>query len=123
MDDPIVPRMSHSIKIALVSAEIESLTEMLELSGGETSKRWVLAALVGLVGLLKRLRRNKPVPGDRVVGDDEEFSAEEDEDESEEDQIDEAAEMSKVREWVQRLIVMEGEKGKGQRWVDLGESQ
>ena len=113
--------MPHSIKVALVSAEIENLTGMLELGGSGTSKKWVFATLIGLVGLLKRLRRNKPVS----EGDDEEVSAGEDEEEGEDegDEIDEAAEMNKVREWVQRLIVMEGEKGKGQRWADLGESK
>lgn len=113
--------------MALVSTEIENLIGMLELGGSEASKKWVLAALVGLVGLLKRLRRNKPVPGGRVVADLQagpaEVDEDEDEDEEEDGEIDEVAEMSKVREWVQRLIVMEGEKGKGQRWIDLGESQ
>lgn len=114
--------MLHSIKIALVSSEIEDLTDMLEIGGTDASKKWLLAALVGLVGLLRRLRRSNP--GREAKPVDSEDSEEGEESETEEDDdVDEQAEMVRVREWVKRLIAVEGEKGKGRRWIDLGRPQ
>jgi len=119
--------MPHSIKIALVSSEVEDLTDMLEVGGSDAGKKWLLAALVGLVGLLRRLRRSKPARGDKPVdseggeeGEDGQEEGEEEEEGEEDDSIDDQAEMKRVQEWVKSLIVMEGEKGKGCRWIDLG---
>ncbi|KAF8428778.1 hypothetical protein EV426DRAFT_640040 [Tirmania nivea] len=118
LNEVITPNMPHSIKIALVSSEIEDLTDMLGMGGTDASKKWLLAALVGLVGLLRRLRSCKPARGAKpVVSDD---SEEEEEDEEEEGgDVDKQAEMKRVWEWVKRLIAVEGEKGKGRRWIDL----
>lgn len=124
--------MSHFTKLALVSSEIEDLEDMLGSSGNNISEKWIIAALVGLVGLLRRLRRSKLSPALKNEGQDvkenpaEDVEAEEEEEEEEgegeQEEVDEEAEMSKVRGWVTRLIAMEGEKGKGRRWVDLGRS-
>ncbi|KAF8435272.1 hypothetical protein BGX38DRAFT_1100370, partial [Terfezia claveryi] len=125
LNEVITPNMPHSIKIALVSSEMEDLTDMLDMGGTDASKKWLLAALVGLVGLLRRLRRSKPVREAKLV-DNEDSEEEEEEEEGEDeggDGVDEQAEMKRVREWVKRLIAIEGEKGKGRRWIDLGRSQ
>lgn len=128
LDEVIAPKMPRSIKIALVISEIEDLTDLLMTGDSDTKKKWVIAALVGLVGLLRRLRRrSKSISGEETKGNEEgdksEEEDEEEEGEEEEDEVDEEAEMSRVREWVGRLIVIEGERGKGRRWIDLGGSQ
>jgi len=114
--------MPHSIKIALVSSEIGDLTDMLDMGGTDASKKWLLAALVGLVGLLRRLMRSKPVRGAKPV-DSEDSEEEEEEEEGSDGDVNEQEDMKRVREWVKRLIAVEGEKGKGRRWIDLGRSQ
>ncbi|KAF8477220.1 hypothetical protein BDZ91DRAFT_787801 [Kalaharituber pfeilii] len=94
-EDPIAPNLSHSTKIALVSSEIEDLTDMLNMSGSEYSNKWILAGL------------------------DQEEELEDEDGEGMNEEIDEEEEMERVREWVRRLISLEGEKGKGRRWRDL----
>ncbi|KAI5787629.1 hypothetical protein DFH27DRAFT_574124 [Peziza echinospora] len=119
-EQTIAPNLSHSTKLALVESEIDDLTDMLYSPTAPESPKWILAALVGLVGLARRLRNSVPLPGEEVK-DEEDGEEEDDEDEEGEgiEPVNEVQEMKRVREWMARLIEIDGEDGKGRRWKDL----
>jgi len=72
------------------------------------------------VGLLRRLGRSKPERAAKPI-DSGASGEEEGESNAEEGYgVDEQVEMERVREWIKSLVTVEGEKGKGRRWIDLG---
>ncbi|KAL7275060.1 Rab geranylgeranyltransferase [Rhizina undulata] len=101
--EAIAPGLSKSVKILLLSSEIDSIKELLE---DNRECKYIYKALITYVMFLRKLRREPK--GETEDGDDEE---------EEEEVVDEEKEKAEMAEWLARL--REIDPLREGRWRDL----